>query len=92
MFTVTAATWLRYRSLKLTLSSTLSATEEAGAGNHPPHSNKRTPAFTHQEHPVCDVPLPGGTIRNLLQMDYFTFYYPESLSYCVLKTTVLSLD
>lgn len=40
----------------------LTAIEEAGARNHPPHSNKRTPPTTHKEHPVCDVPLLRGMI------------------------------
>ncbi len=44
--------------------SCLSAIEEAGAGNHPPHSNKWAPSSTHQEHPVCDVPFPGGMSSN----------------------------
>ena len=53
--------------------SICAAIEKAGAGNHPPHPNKRTPSPTHQERLVCDVSLPGGLSPVFLQHNIYNF-------------------
>lgn len=73
--------------LRFKILSILSATEEVSAGNHPPHSNKWTPSPTHQERPVCDVPLPGGMSPILLQQNILLLIILHSF-FATLKTVL----